>query len=167
MIRMSLVRFQPQVRFVLGSSVAEQRNVSHKLVIGIFPRRVQNREMNILFLENHQIFAETVVREFLKEHHVTIVPSLAEARAVFAVGRYDVVLVDYDLDDGKGDAFVAECRTQHPKIPIIAVSSHERGNVALVSAGAAVICSKMEFNRIGEVLKALRAVHNEAPKNRQ
>lgn len=70
-----------------------------------------------------------------------------------------MVLCDYDLDDGKGDEFVRECRgstrTGRPCLPIIAVSSHETGNAALVRAGASAVCSKMEFERIGGVIESL------------
>ena len=63
-----------------------------------------------------------------------------------------MVLSDYDLDDGKGEEFVRECRATHPLLPIIAVSSHDAGNAALVAAGASAICSKMEFDRIQNVI---------------
>jgi DNA-binding response OmpR family regulator len=84
--------------------------------------------VNILFLENHAVFAEQVTRQFLHRHRVTVVPSLTAARKAFASDAFDLVLSDYDLDDGKGDAFVRECRAAHPQLPIIAVSSHEAGN---------------------------------------
>ena len=64
-------------------------------------------------------------------------------------------MADYDLDDGKGDEFVPECRTSLPHLPIIAVSSHDIGNTALIRAGASVVCSKMEFNRIQEVIATM------------
>ena len=56
--------------------------------------------MNILYLENHAVFAEQVTRQFLREHRVTVVPSLAAARSALASGSFDLVLSDYDLDDG-------------------------------------------------------------------
>ena len=63
-----------------------------------------------------------------------------------------MVLSDYDLDDGKGEEFVRECRASHPRLPIIAVSSHDAGNAALVAAGASAVCSKMEFDGIQKVI---------------
>ena len=111
--------------------------------------------MNILYLENHAIFAAQVTREFLAAHRVTVVPSLAAARSSLASDTYDLVLSDYDLDDGKGDEFVRECHATHPRLPIIAVSSHEEGNAALVAAGASAVCSKMQFDRIQQVIGGL------------
>ena len=111
--------------------------------------------MNILYLENHAVFAEQVTRQFLREHRVTVVPSLAAARGAFATAGFDLVLSDYDLDDGKGEEFVRECRAARPGLPIIAVSSHEAGNAALTAAGASAVCSKMQFDRIQQVIAGL------------
>ena len=40
--------------------------------------------VNILYLENHAVFADQVTRQFLSAHHVTVVPSLAAARSLLA-----------------------------------------------------------------------------------
>ena len=48
--------------------------------------------VNILYLENHAVFAEQVTRQFLRAHHVTVVPSLASARSALASGDFDLVL---------------------------------------------------------------------------
>jgi CheY-like chemotaxis protein len=83
--------------------------------------------VKILYLENHAIFAQQVISQFLKSHQVIVIPSLAAARQALASENFDLVLSDYDLDDVKGDEFVRECRTAQPRLPIIAVSSHEPG----------------------------------------
>jgi DNA-binding NtrC family response regulator len=111
--------------------------------------------LNILYLENHAIFAQQVMRQFLSAHRVTVVPSLSAARAALSAGGFDLVLSDYDLDDGKGEEFVRECRASHPRLPVIAVSSHDEGNAALVAAGACAVCSKMEFDRIQQIIGGL------------
>ena len=111
--------------------------------------------MNILYLENHAVFAKQVTRQFLAAHRVTVVPSLSAARSALASGSYDLVLSDYDLDDGKGEEFVRECHVARPNLPIIAVSSHETGNTALLKAGASAVCSKMEFDHIQQVIAGL------------
>jgi len=112
--------------------------------------------VNILYLENHAIFAEQVTRQFLSPHRVIVVSSLSAARRTFASGDFDLVLSDYDLDDGKGEEFVRECRAAHPRLPIIAASSHDEGNAALVKAGASAVCSKMDFHTIQQVIAGLR-----------
>ena len=114
--------------------------------------------MNILYLENHLVFAEQVKRQFLAAHQVTVAPSLSAARHEWSSGSFDLLLSDYDLDDGKGEEFVRECRAAGSKLPIIAVSSHEMGNAALLKAGASAVCSKMEFDSIQAVIDQLRSV---------
>jgi DNA-binding response OmpR family regulator len=112
--------------------------------------------VNILFVENHAVFAETVIASFLAEHTVEIVPSVAAALAVVTAGRFDAALVDYDLDDRKGDAFVREARAADPRLVIIGVSSHDSGNSALLSAGADAVCPKLAFSGIAAVLERAR-----------
>jgi CheY-like chemotaxis protein len=118
--------------------------------------------MRILYLENHAVFAQQVTRQFLAGHRVTVIPSLSAARRELTTSGYDLVLSDYDLDDGKGDVSVRELRAAHPDLPIIAVSSHDAGNATRLRAGASAVCSKMEFQRIAQVVAGLA---NESGKN--
>lgn len=108
--------------------------------------------MRILFLENHRIFAATVQREFLARHSVMVVPSLSAARQALQNADFDIFLVDYDLDDGKGDEFVRELRNSGRGKIVIEVSSHDAGNSALAAAGATAICNKMQFDQIEAVI---------------
>ena len=109
--------------------------------------------MKILYVENHEVFAANVTRRFLSQHTVTVVPSIAAARQARVAAAFDLLLVDFDLDDGKGDAFVREVRATGDSTIIIGVSSHEEGNAALRRAGASAICSKMQFDRIQSVIE--------------
>ena len=112
--------------------------------------------MKILYVENYAIYAATVVRTFLRDHRVTVVPSLAAARSALAGGDFDVVIVDYDLDDGKGDVLVAELvKRQQSRPRIVASSSNADGNAALSRAGADAVCSKLRFAQINEILRGL------------
>jgi len=108
--------------------------------------------MKILFVENHSVFAQQVITHFLPLHQVTVVPSLSGARASLAANPFDVLLVDYDLDDGKGEELIRELRSAGNTIRIVGVSAREEGNAALQQAGVDAICNKMEFNRIQEFI---------------
>ena len=55
--------------------------------------------MKILFVENHALFADQVRRQFLSIHKVEVVSSLAAARLALQMENYDLLIVDYDLDD--------------------------------------------------------------------
>ncbi len=114
--------------------------------------------MRLLWVENHAVFARLAGRQFLAAHDVTVVPSLAEAQCLLASSVFDAVLLDYDLDDGKGASLLA-CMRELPARPIVvATSSHEAGNEALLAAGADMACPKGRFPEIEAVLaQAARA----------
>jgi CheY-like chemotaxis protein len=111
--------------------------------------------VRILWVENHPRFVSVVRHQFLAGHELTVVPSLEAARIAAGAGDFDAVLVDYDLDDGKGDVLVRELRERFPRVAIVATSSHEDGNRALTAAGADAVCGKLEFNRIPKLLESL------------
>lgn len=112
--------------------------------------------MRILFVENHPRFPHTVIPMFLGDDEVVLVPSLSEARAALSSATFDALLVDFDLDDGKGDVLVREVRQAGSKVTIIAVSATDHGNEALCAAGADAICRKTKFRQIREVIASAR-----------
>jgi len=111
--------------------------------------------MNILYVENHRIFARIVTKEFLSGHDVTTIPRVADAWRLVQELPFDVVLVDYDLDDGKGEDLVRRIRRAGLPIRIVAVSSRDDGNERLLQAGADTVCEKSRFRYIDEVLQSL------------
>jgi DNA-binding response OmpR family regulator len=113
--------------------------------------------MRILFVDNHAEFTATVVERFLRVHQVTVVPTIAAAKVHVGTSTFDVVLVDDDLDAGKGDELVTWMRSSEINVKIVAVSARESGNEALISAGADVACAKLAFSKIQTVLEHLQA----------
>src|SRR5258707_1899446 len=113
--------------------------------------------MKILYVEYHVVFAANVSHQFLSQHSLTVAPSLSAARQALEAGSFDLLLVDYDLDDGKGDELVRELNTTGKAVTVIGVSSHEEGNTALLRAGAVAVCSKMQFDRIQSVIETVTA----------
>jgi CheY-like chemotaxis protein len=108
--------------------------------------------VRLLWVENHAVFARVAGRQFLAGHDLTVVPSLALAREALAARAFDAVLLDYDLDDGKGASLVEFVR-QLPAVPVvIATSAHEYGNGCLLAAGADAACPKGLFAEVGAVL---------------
>ena len=95
-----------------------------------------------------------MVHRFLAGHEVVITPSVAEAQATLATTTFDVVLVDYDLDDGKGDVLVGAIKGMAGPTPkIVAISARSEGNEKMLEAGADAAVSKLRF---GEVVGVLR-----------
>ncbi len=114
--------------------------------------------MHLLFVEDHRVFAETVANNFLAAHDVEFTETVAAARRVLAAGApYDVVLIDYDLPDGKGTEVVRHLRAIQFRGRIVAVSAKDEGNEALRAAGAHAVCKKAELHRIATVLQRLSA----------
>jgi len=118
--------------------------------------------VRLLWVENHAVFARMAGQQFLAGHELTVVPSLALARETLAALTFDAVLLDYDLDDGKGASLVAFIR-QLPTVPVVvATSAHEDGNRFLLAAGADAACPKGRFAEISVVLARLVAARGHA-----
>ncbi|MBL4845077.1 MAG: response regulator [Planctomycetes bacterium] len=111
--------------------------------------------LEILYVEDHTIFADQVIKTLLGDHEVTLVPSLALAREAAAGFGHDLLLVDYDLEDGKGAELVRELRRKGFPGLIVAVSAHDEGNEALIRAGANAVCAKRDMPTLGRVLDDL------------
>lgn len=108
--------------------------------------------VRLLWVENHAIFVRMAGRQFLATHDLTVVPSIAAARDALAADRYDIILLDYDLDDGKGVELIGFIRQLPVRVAVVAASSHADGNAALLAAGADAVCPKARFADIGRVL---------------
>lgn len=111
--------------------------------------------LRILFVDNHPELTQTVIEVFLREYEVVVVATISAAKERFQGSRFDVLLVDYDLDDGNGAELVTWVRAAGSDAKVVAVSARERGNEALVAAGANVVCAKTSFARIQTVLRDL------------
>ncbi len=113
-------------------------------------------KMKILFIENHSTFAKIVVQMFLSDHQIKIVPSMKLALKELELNRdYKVALIDYDLDDCKGNKVALIIKQLYPNIKIIATSSHLKGNNLILKAGADATCPKMDFSNIQSVIKSV------------
>ncbi len=102
-------------------------------------------------MENHQLFAQTVVEQFLSEQEVVAVATVAEAKRALST-NFDAVLVDYDLPDGKGTEVILALRAIGFRGNIVAVSSKDEGNEELRAAGAKVTCSKKDLRAIAAAI---------------
>lgn len=109
--------------------------------------------MKILYVENNLLFFNAVKKEFLSSYEIDNVMSVSEAKTAFTSNEYNLLLVDYDLDDSKGEEFVSFVRSQNQLIPIVAVSSHQEGNNAMLSVGATAVCEKLQFRKINDVIE--------------
>lgn len=111
--------------------------------------------MRILYVEDHAKFRAAVVTQFLTAHQVTVAETLAEARALLPSEAFDVVLLDFDLPDGKGIELLEEIQRTGWPGRVIAVSSIEENNARLMAAGAYAAVGKLKFGQITAVLEEL------------
>ncbi len=103
-------------------------------------------EPRVLFVENDATFAGVVQTKFLRDYRITCVSSVKAALAAVTFHSYPVVLVDYDLDDGKGTQLVLRLRERGYRGHIIAISAKPEGNAALLECGANAVCGKLDFS---------------------
>lgn len=111
--------------------------------------------MWLLWVENHTAFARLAGRQFLSTHELIVVPSVAAAKGALSERAFDAVLVDYDLDDGKGVTVVEFARQLDTHLVMIATSPYADGNAALLAAGTDAACPKMRFAEIESVLASV------------
>jgi CheY-like chemotaxis protein len=108
--------------------------------------------VRILYVENHDRFAETVTEQFLGGHEVVRCATIVDALTRLASETFDAALVDHDLDDGAGTIVVRALRRRAFGGPIVAVSAEDDRNEALVAAGATAVCRKADFHAIASRL---------------
>ena len=71
---------------------------------------------------------------------------------------FEIVLLDYDLPDGKGTDLFSMLDALPARPVVIAISSHAEGNDKLVEAGADLVCSKMRFGEMEAKLEQASAI---------
>ncbi len=107
--------------------------------------------MRALYVEDHEVFARMAIERWLGGYQVCHVTTVRKALAL-VTEPFDLVLVDFDLPDGKGDAVVRALRARHPTLRILGVSSHDEGNASLRRAGATAVCRKDAFDALPSLL---------------
>jgi CheY-like chemotaxis protein len=124
--------------------------------------------MRLLWVEDHALFVRVAGTKFLSGHVVTVVPSLADAERALAEQTFDVVLLDYDLADGKGTSLFAFIEQLPVRPAVLACSAHAAGNEALRQAGADGVCAKGSFAEVEAMLaRVVGKVLDGAPKGRE
>jgi pilus assembly protein CpaE len=120
------------------------------------------RALQVLHIEDDRVQQQAValhlatIKEFTCE--VTSVTSEADAIKAFAGGNFDVVLLDYQLEQGNGLTCLRQLRTMDANVAIIVVSGLTEGQIAaeLIEAGAADFLGKANLSseRLGQSLHA-------------
>ena len=85
----------------------------------------QGQRERILLVEDEGELRDRIEKLLLQRGYlVEACDSVAEAREVFGAGRFDLVLSDVGLPDGRGTELVAEFRAQQPNLPVLLVTGY-------------------------------------------
>src|SRR5579863_8104831 len=103
--------------------------------------------ISILLVDDHTLFRESVARLLAAEPDFEIVGHCAsadEALALVAKSRVDVVLLDYDLGNGKGTAFLAKAQSMGftGRVLVVTAGVTELEAVEMIRQGIAGILRK-------------------------
>jgi two-component system OmpR family response regulator/two-component system alkaline phosphatase synthesis response regulator PhoP len=60
----------------------------------------------------------------LDRHQVEAVASSKEALAVFEPGKFDLIIIDYEMPDAKGDKLAAAIKAQASSQPILMITAY-------------------------------------------
>ena len=88
-----------------------------------------------------------IVREIVGAHAmITTATSLESAKRHLADRRFDLVILDLDLPDGKGEQLLTELSATPDRLPPVVVFSAEEGNAAIAAAADAVLIKSRATN---------------------
>ena len=83
--------------------------------------------MRILLLEDDRILGEAL-RDFMRtdDHVVEWCRRLSEARAAYAHQTYDALVIDWQLPDGSGLAWLQSLREGHDSTPALMITARDQ-----------------------------------------
>jgi DNA-binding NarL/FixJ family response regulator len=110
-------------------------------------KRVMSQEIRILLVDDHGLFRESLSRLLQAEPDFRIAATCASATEALAVvdqQQIDVVLLDYDLGDEQGSAFLEEARRRRfpGHILMVTAGMSDAGTLRALESGAAGIFLK-------------------------
>jgi DNA-binding NarL/FixJ family response regulator len=121
----------------------------------------QPSPIRILFVDDHTLFRESVVRLLDREpefHVAAHCASLDEARSILSTTSIDIVLLDYDLGPELGTSLLHTLRELHPAIKILIVTGGMGASAILNAADAGVSGLILKHSDPHQLIEAIRTV---------
>jgi CheY-like chemotaxis protein len=85
----------------------------------------ENMARRILVVDDEPMVCDAILRILeLDKHSVKTAASAQEALTVFEAGKFDLIIIDYEMPLMKGDKLAAAIKAQAPKQPIIMVTAY-------------------------------------------
>lgn len=121
---------------------------------------LEGRDISVLIVDDHRVFAESLARLLSDEEGVTVVGVVSdpcEAIDLAARLRPRVVLMDYRMPERDGIAITAEIKGKNPEIMVVMLTAATEDRVLLgaIDAGCSGFLTK--DRAAAEVAEAVRA----------
>lgn len=98
--------------------------------------------MKILFIEDNLEFQHWVINDFLQDHDIVSSIDGSGGIKAFDEESFDLVLLDYQMDEVHGPEVIRYIRNKDGDIPVIAMSMEDRLNEELIVLGATAALAK-------------------------
>lgn len=115
---------------------------------------------SILLVEDHEIFAQALLRVLRERGHLNVVavaPNAADAIEKLEDLEVDLVLVDVSLPERSGISLVLHLQQSHPQLPCVMISGHVSQHYARSSLAAGARGYLVKDNA-DEVLRGIQRV---------
>lgn len=81
--------------------------------------------LRILAVDDESIVSDSIRRILaLDQHVVETVTSAQDALVAFEPGKFDLIIIDYEMPDTKGDKLAAAIRAHAPDQPILMITAY-------------------------------------------
>ncbi|MBW4038328.1 MAG: response regulator transcription factor [Acidobacteria bacterium] len=119
------------------------------------------RPIRILFVDDHTLFRESVIRLLEREPAFTIAghcASLAEARLLIRAAPTDVVLLDYDLGAELGTDLLLDLRRSSPSTKVLMVTGGMGASAILNAVDAGISGLILKHSDPRQLIEAIRTL---------
>ena len=112
-------------------------------------------------MDDDTLVCESIMRVLaLDQHEVEIVSSGNDALSAIQIGKFDLIIIDYEMPVMKGDTLAAAIKAHAPQQPIIMITGHPEklrlaGNFPL--AVNLVISKPFDVQEIREAVRKVTA----------
>ncbi len=122
--------------------------------------------IRVLVVDDHQMFAESLVRLLDEDPDITVLGAETTASGGIAMAlslRPDIVLLDFQLPDMDGAAATIELRRQLPDVKVIVVSGSSMPGARRASFEAGSNAWLRKTSAASDLVDAVRRVHSGQP----
>jgi DNA-binding NarL/FixJ family response regulator len=150
-------QFEPRLLDAFFASLDEIASVREA-----YPDQAEAKRIRILVVDDHEIFAQSLVRLLGSRRELKVVGSVgsvAEAARAARVYEPDVILMDFELPDGDGSQATEQIKTLMPAVKVIMLTARgdDQAFVRAIEAGCSGFVKKEDT--VENLLAAVIAAH--------